>query len=216
MGGIHLDALPERVGIHAARFYLGKGGFPHTRHFDIGNLLVPDNPVNGNPLVGGYKVLLLTHDVLAGEQRFDNRRTGGGRAYPGIFQAGFQLGIFQFLSGVLHCGKQAAFREQRFRLGLLLQQFHVGNRQAFALLERRQAGGFFVPARFLLAEHGTPPGYFHHRPFHREVGISRRHYGGGNVFHALARKGFQHTPGYQFVNRPFVFGEFSGQVLGND
>ena len=41
-------------------------------------------------------------------------------------------------------------------LGLLLQQFHVENRQAFALLKWRQAGGFFVPARFLLAEHGTP------------------------------------------------------------
>ena len=171
---VHLDALPERVGIHASRFYLGKGGFPHARHFDIGNLLVLDNLVNGKPFVGGNKVLFLTHDVLAGEQCFDNRRTGGGRAYPGIFQAGFQFGIFQFLSGVLHCRKQAAFRVQRFRLGLLLQQFHVGNRQAFALSEWRQAGGFFIPARFLLAEHCTPPGYFHHRPFYREVGISRR------------------------------------------
>ena len=216
MGGVHLDTLSERIGIHAARFYLGKGGFPHTRHFDIGNLLVLDNLVNGKPLVSRHKVLLLTHDVLAGEQRFDNRRTGGGRAYPGIFQAGFQFGIFQFLSGVFHCRKQAAFRVQRFRLGLLLQQFHVENRQAFALLKWRQAGGFFVPARFLLAEHGTPACYFHHSPFYREVGISSRQYGGGNVFHALARKGFQHTPGYQLVNRPLVFGEFAGQVLGND
>ena len=83
-------------------------------------------------------------------------------------------------------------------------------------LEWRQAGGFFIPARFLLAEHGTPPGFFHHRPFHREVGISSRQHGGGNVFHALARKGFQHTPGYQLVNRPLVFGKFAGQVLGND
>jgi len=212
---VHLDTLSERVGIHASRFYLGKGGFPHARHFDIGNLLVLDNPVNGKPLVGGYKVLLLTHDVLAGEQRFDNRRTGGRRAYPGIFQAGFQFGILQFLSGVLHCRKQATFRVQRFRLGLLLQQFHVGNRQAFALLEWRQGGVIFIFG-VLLAEHGTPTCYFHHRTFHREVGISSRQYGGGNVFHALARKDFQHTPGYQLVNRPLVFGEFAGQVLGND
>ena len=105
---------------------------------------------------------------------------------------------------------------QRFRLGLLFEQIHAGEWQIFSLLEWRQAGGFFIPARFLLAEHGTPPSYFHYRPFHREVGISSRQYGGGNVFHALARKGFQHTPGYQLVNRPFVFGEFSGQVLGND
>ena len=169
---VHLDALPERVGIHAARFYLGKGGFPHARHFDIGNLLVLDNPINGKPLVGRHKVLLLTHDVLAGEQRFDNRRTGGGRAYPGIFQAGFQFGIFQFPACVLHCRQQAAFRVQRFRLGLLFEQIHAGEWQIFSLLEWRQAGGFFIPARFLLAEHGTPPGFFHHRPFHREVGIS--------------------------------------------
>ena len=169
---VHLDALPERVGIHAARFYLGKGGFPHARHFDIGNLLVLDYLVNGKPLVGRHKVLLLTHDVLAGEQRFDNRRTGGGCAYPGIFQAGFQFGIFQFPACVLHCRQQAAFRVQRFRLGLLFEQIHAGEWQIFSLLEWRQAGGFFIPARFLLAEHGTPPGFFHHRPFHREVGIS--------------------------------------------
>ena len=171
---VHLDTLSERVGIHVSRFYLGKGGFPHTRHFDIGNLLVLDNPVNGKPLVGGYKVLLLTHDILAGEQCFYNRRTGGGCTYPGIFQAGFQFGILQFLACVFHCSKQAAFRVQRFRLGLFLQQFHVGNRQVFALLEWRQAGGFFILSRFLLAEHGTPPSFFHHRPFHREVSISGR------------------------------------------
>ena len=65
-----------------------------------------------------------------------------------------------------------AFRVQRFRLGLLFEQIHAGEWQIFSLLEWRQAGGFFIPARFRLAEHGTPPGFFHHRPFHREVGIS--------------------------------------------
>ena len=44
--------LPERVRIHAARFDLGKGGFPHARHFYIGDLLVLDYLVNGKPLVG--------------------------------------------------------------------------------------------------------------------------------------------------------------------
>ena len=38
---------------------------------------------------------------------------------------------------------------------------------------------------------------------YREVGIAGRQHSGGYVFHAPARKGFQHTPGYQFVNRPF-------------
>ena len=110
MGGVHLDTLSERVGIHAARFYLGKGGFPHTRHFDIGNLLVLNYLVNGKPLFCGYNIPFLTHNILACEQCFYNRRTGGWRTYPGIFQADFQLGIFQFLSGVLHCRQQAAFR----------------------------------------------------------------------------------------------------------
>ena len=31
-----------------------------------------------------------------------------------------------------------------------------------------------------------------------------------------SRKGFQHTPGYHFINSPFVFGEFARQVLGNN
>ena len=99
---------------------------------------------------------------------------------------------------------------------MLLQQFHVGNRQVFALLEWRQIDSFFILSRFLPAEYATPPGFFHHRTFHREIGISGGQHGGSNIFHAPARKGFQHTPGYQFIHSPFVFGEFAGQVLGNN
>ena len=105
---------------------------------------------------------------------------------------------------------------QRLRLGLLFEQIHARERQYFSLLKLWQSGSFSVLACFLFVEHSPPSGFFHYRPFYGEIGISGGQYSGGNVFHAFVRKGFQHTPGYQFIDRPFIFGKFIGQVFGND
>ncbi len=104
----------ECVGIHTARFYLGKGGFPHTRHFDIGNLLVLDNPINGKPLVGRYKFFFSRTMYWRANSVSIIAARVAGVPIPASFRLAFSSASSSSFSGVLHCGKQAAFRVQRF------------------------------------------------------------------------------------------------------
>ena len=99
---IYFDTFMERVGVHFSAFYFGKRIFPHPRHFNVCYLLVPDDVVNGKTLFGRDKVLFLPDDILAGKKRFDNGCPCCGRADTRIFHAGFQVGIFQFLTRRFH------------------------------------------------------------------------------------------------------------------
>ena len=155
----------ECVGIHTARFYLGKGGFPHTRHFDIGNLLVLDNPINGKPLVGRYKFFFSRTMYWRANSVSIIAARVAGVPIPASFRLAFSSASSSSFPAFSIAASRLLSVCSGFRLGLLFKQIHAGEWQIFSLLERRQAGGFFITSRFLLAEHGTPPGNFHHRPF---------------------------------------------------
>ena len=102
LSGIDFDSFAERGCVHPARLDAGKGGFPLSGHFDIGNAFALYGMVHRQPFFSRDKVLLVTAHVVTGKQGFDNGRTGGGRADTDVFQAVPQFSFLQLLAATLH------------------------------------------------------------------------------------------------------------------
>ena len=202
--GIDFDTLAEGVGIHFARFDTGKGVLPLSGHFYVGNLLVLYYMIYCQSFLRRDKVLLLPAHIVTGEKGFDDGGTGGRCTDTRLFHAGTKFGIFHGVSAILHSRKQAALGVQGLGLGLLFEQFHGGKRQVVTFVLFGKGCAFFLVRVLLFPEDGTPAGGLHHRAFDGEIGFGGREADGGNIFHAFVGKGFEHTPGNQFVNGSFV------------
>ena len=208
LGGIDFDSPAERGCVHFARFDAGKGGFPLSGHFDIGNAFALYGMVHRQTFLGRDKVLLVTAHVVTGEQGFDNGRTGGGRADADVFQAVPQFGFLQLLAATLHSGKQAALGVQGTGLGLFLHVLRRLQGEGFTGLQRRKGGGFFFLV--LLATDDTPSGRFDNCPFGDKVATRCGETDGGNVLYATGGEGFEQAGGNHIVHLAFVLRQFAG------
>ena len=91
--------------------------FPFARHGDIGNTHRLHDRVEGKPFFGGDKRLLAAFHIAALEKRFDDGRTGGGRADAAILHSLPQCVVLYLLASRFHRGQQSGFGMLRLGFG---------------------------------------------------------------------------------------------------
>ena len=139
-----LDAVHERLEAAVAALHPFQLSFPfagHGRTLDDG-MHYFDQP---DAFVGCLQHFPVAADVLAPQQRLDDRRARRRRAQAAVFHRVGQLFFFERLAGGFHRGQQRGFGEAPGRARLLGQCFGVEHLHAEPALETRRqvlpAGG---------------------------------------------------------------------------
>ena len=162
--------------------------FPFARHGDIGNTHRLHDRVEGKPFFGGDKRLLAAFHIAALEKRFDDGRTGGGRADAAILHSLPQCVVLYLLASRFHRGQQGGFGMQRLGFGLSLRDGGGFQCQRVAFLPTGNGGGFLLAVvlfSILLAIDGTPSGLPDDAAFCHELHSGTLCRDGGSVLDAF-------------------------------